>query len=122
MAAISGGDRDAWLALFREDAVVEDPVGPSAFDPDGNGHRGIDAIAAFYDTVIAPNTVRFEVHSSYAAGSEVANVVTITTTLPDGSRVLTDLVAIYRVDDDGRLMSLRAFWEMDSLRFEGAES
>ena len=40
MAAVEAGDRAAWLALFADDAVVEDPVGPSAFDPEGHGHRG----------------------------------------------------------------------------------
>ena len=52
MAAVSAGDRAAWLALFADDAVVEDPIGPSMFDPDGAGHRGLDAVAAFFDTVI----------------------------------------------------------------------
>ena len=33
MAAVEAGDRDAWLALFADDAVVEDPVGPSASTP-----------------------------------------------------------------------------------------
>ena len=40
MAAVEAGDREAWLALFSDDAVVEDPVGPSMFDPEGTGHRG----------------------------------------------------------------------------------
>ena len=35
MAAVEAGDRQAWLGLFAEDAVVEDPIGPSAFDPEG---------------------------------------------------------------------------------------
>ena len=51
----------AWLALFADDAVVEDPVGPSAFDPEGTGHRGPEAIAAFYDNVIGANeSIRFD--------------------------------------------------------------
>ena len=40
MAAVEAGDREGWLALFDDDAVVEDPIGPSDFDPEGNGHRG----------------------------------------------------------------------------------
>jgi len=55
MAAVEVHDREAWLALFAEDAVVQDPIGPSAFDPEGKGHRGPEAIAAFYDNVIAAN-------------------------------------------------------------------
>src|SRR6516225_11594410 len=57
-AAVHAGDRDGWLALFADDALVQDPIGPSPFDPEGKGHRGIDAIAAFYDTVIAPSAGR----------------------------------------------------------------
>ena len=35
MAAVAAGDRSAWLALFADNAVVEDPIGPSMFDPEG---------------------------------------------------------------------------------------
>jgi steroid delta-isomerase len=119
-AAVQAGDRDGWLGLFAPDATVADPVGPSPFDAAGQGHRGIDAIGAFWDSVIAPNPVSMEIHSSHAGGNEVANVVTITTTFPDGGKALVDVVAVYEVDDDGRIASLRAFWEMDQLRFEPA--
>jgi steroid delta-isomerase len=120
MAAVEAGDRDAWLALFAPDAVVEDPIGPSMFDPDGRGHHGAEAIAAFYDTVIGPNQVRFAIRDSYACGAEVANVGTITTTLPDGSRAIVEGVYTYRVGDDGRVLALRAFWEADAIGFEPA--
>ena len=117
MEAVEAGDREGWLALFAPDAVVEDPIGRSPLDPTGEGHRGIDAIAAFYDSTIAPNQVRFTIERSHAAGDEVANVGTITTTMADGTVVHTDLVGTYRVDADGRLVSLRAYWEIDKLRF-----
>ena len=48
-------DKEAWLANFADDAIVEDPIGPSHFDPEGKGHRGKEAIAAFYDKAIAPS-------------------------------------------------------------------
>lgn len=121
-AAVQAADRDAWLALFATDAVVADPVGVSPFDPEGEGHRGPEARAAFWDTVIAPNAVCMDVHASHAGGDEVANVVTITTSFPDGSRAVVDVVAVYRVDADGKILSLRAFWEMDQIRFEPAPS
>ncbi|MGI8940086.1 MAG: nuclear transport factor 2 family protein [Iamia sp.] len=117
MAAVEAGDRDGWLALFAPDAVVEDPIGSSMFDPDGHGHQGTDAIAAFYDTVIGPSQVHFAIERSYACGSEVANVGTITTTLPDGSRAIVEGVYTYRVGADGRLVALRAFWEADAIAF-----
>lgn len=117
MRAIEAGDRSGWLALFAPDAVVEDPIGPSPFSPDGQGHRGREQIGGFYDSVIGPNEVRFRIEKSWACGSEVANVGTITTTMADGTVVHTDGVFTYRVDDDGRIVALRAYWELDRLRF-----
>jgi steroid Delta-isomerase len=111
MQAVEAGDRAAWLALFAPDACVEDPIGPSMFDPDGVGHRGPEAIAAFYDTVIASGRVEFAIRESYAGGNECANVGTITTTLPDGTRAVVEGVYTYRVDAEGRVVALRAYWE-----------
>src|SRR5687768_11427485 len=82
MEAVSAKDKDGWVSLFADDGVVEDPVGPSMFDEQGKGHHGSAGIAAFWDATIA-NTDRidFEINESYAAGDEVANAGTITTTL-----------------------------------------
>ncbi|MDV6014088.1 nuclear transport factor 2 family protein [Haloechinothrix sp. LS1_15] len=112
MHAASGGDKQAWLALFAEHAVVEDPVGPSDFDPEGKGHHGRDGLSAFWDmTIGSVERLDFTIRDSHAAGDEVANVGTITSYLPGNYRVDTDLVAVYRVDDSGLLLSMRAFWE-----------
>ena len=117
--AVESGDREGWLALFADDAVIEDPIGESSFDPGGKGHRGIDAIAAFYDNVISKSPVRFTVRESYAAGKECANVYTITTDLGGGTRAVIDGVFTYLLDDDGKLAAMRGFWEQDSMRIEG---
>lgn len=119
-AAVQGGDREAWLALFTEDGLVADPVGESPLDPSGLGHRGPKARAKFWDEIIAPNPIRMDVWSSAAGGNEVANVMTITTTFPDGAAAVVDVVAVYNVDDGGKIVSLRAFWEMAQMRFEPA--
>jgi ketosteroid isomerase-like protein len=120
MRAVEAGDRAGWLALFAPDAFVEDPIGPSMFDPDGRGHRGADAIAAFYDNVISSGRVQFEIRESYAGGNECANVGTITTTLPDGSRAIVEGVYTYRVDDAGQITALRAYWEPERMTFAPA--
>jgi steroid Delta-isomerase len=113
-AAVARGDKRGWLDLFAPDAVVEDPVGPSPFDPDGSGHRGREAIGAFWDAAIAtPTLFHFTVTDSFAAGDECANVGTISSVLGDGTRVDTEGVFVYRVGDDGLIRSLRAFWELD---------
>lgn len=117
MTAVEAGDREAWLALFADDGVVQDPIGVSPLDPTGLGHRGKAAIAAFFESVIAPNVVRFAITESWEAGSEVANVGRITTTMPNGTVVYTDGVFTYRLDDDGKVAALRAYWSIDRLTF-----
>jgi ketosteroid isomerase-like protein len=117
MAAVGALDRQAWLDLFAEDAVVEDPVGPSMFDPEGKGHRGIEAIAAFFDNVIAANrSITFTIHQSFLCGDEVANVGVIRITFDGGSAVEVDGIYIYRRSPEGKIASLRAFWEPDAVR------
>lgn len=122
IAAVEAGDREAWLALFTPDALVEDPIGVSMFDATGEGHRGIEAIGAFFDMAIAPNQIRFAIERSHAAGNEVANVGAITTTLPDGSKAIVEGVFTYRVDDEGRITALRAYWRDEDITFEAAGS
>jgi len=121
-AAVKARDRAAWLGLFAPDAVIEDPIGPSPFDPDGRGHRGPAAIAAFYDTVIAPNElITFEIENSYLCGDEVADVGIIRTVLPGGQHVAVVYgVYTYRSNGAGRLAALRAFWEFDKVALEPA--
>jgi steroid delta-isomerase len=116
-AAVEAGDRDGWLSLFAHDAVVQDPIGPSPFDPEGKGHHGREAIAKFYDEVIAPSEkITFEIESSYLCGDEVADVGIIRTTLAGGQHVaVVRGVYTYRGNGDGKLASLRAFWEFDQL-------
>lgn len=114
MEAVAAGDKQRWLDLFDAAAVVEDPVGPSGFDEEGKGHHGREAISAFWDMTIA-NVQRFEfvIRDSHAGGGEVANVGTITTFFDGGYRVDTDVVIVYKAGSDGRLLSVRAFWEPD---------
>ena len=118
MAAVEASDRQAWLDLFDRDAVVEDPVGPSTFDPEGGVIGGPEAIAAFYDTVIAPNeSIRFDIspllplwrrgcerrrHPHHLRGR--------------WSAVEVDGVYVYRRSPDGKIASLRAYWEPDAIR------
>lgn len=112
--AVSRKAKDEWLALFAEDAVVEDPVGPSFFDEAGEGHRGKEAIAAFWDVAIAPvEEFRFTIRDSFANGNACANIGTFSTRMADGTLADTDLIATYRITDDGLIRSMAAHWEVD---------
>ncbi|CAN5496241.1 nuclear transport factor 2 family protein [soil metagenome] len=113
-SAVAKGDLAEWLTVYAPDAVLEDPVGPSMFDPEGKGHHGHAAISAFWEKAIAPiETFRFEINDSFAHHKTCANIGRITTTFPDGSYTITDLIMVYVINDDGTVASMKAYWEPD---------
>ena len=116
---VSEGNRDAWLDLWADEGVLADPVGVSPFDPKGEGHRGKAAVTAFYDNAISKVKVSFDYPRSYACANECAFIGTVFTTLPDGTENGSEGVFLYKVDDEGKILSLRAFWEHGRPRLEG---
>ncbi|NMN97022.1 nuclear transport factor 2 family protein [Antrihabitans stalactiti] len=112
-AAVRAKDKDAWLDLFAADGWVEDPVGPSGFDPEGKGHHGREAIAAFWDMAIAKtDSIEFLFDDSFACGSEVVFTGKIRSVI-GGMQIDAEGVFTYRVDSAGKILALRAFWEVD---------
>jgi steroid Delta-isomerase len=103
-------EKAAWLDLYADDAVIEDPVGVSPLDPTGKGHRGREALSRFWDVVIGPGNMTYTIRESYPCADECANVWSLTNVLPGGARVTVDLVSIYRVNAAGKLLSMRAYW------------
>lgn len=115
MRAAIAGDREGWLALYADDAVVEDPVGPSMWDVAGKGHHGKQALAAFWDKVIGPNrSLEFKLRERYTGGNEVASVLTVSSALPDGRKIEFGMVTVLRSNAQGLIQSLRAFWNTGS--------
>jgi steroid delta-isomerase len=111
---VSRKQKEEWLTLFSDDAVLEDPVGPSFFDEEGSGHRGKEGLSAFWDMAIAPvREFRFTIRDSFANGNACANVGTFSTVLGDGTLADTDLIAVYRLDDAGLIRSMSAHWEVE---------
>ncbi len=115
-SAVAKGDLAEWLTVYDETAVLEDPVGPSMFDAEGTGHRGHAGISAFWELAIAPiDTFVFTINDSFAnpGSNTCANVGSVKTSFADGSHTTTELVMVYVVNDAGRVISMKAFWEPD---------
>lgn len=111
MSAVKARDKAAWLALFEPDAVVQDPVGPSDWDPTGEGQRGIAAISAFWDMFMAfQKSFDFEVHFLAARADEAAAHVTMTMIYTDGTVNPLKAINIYKMSPNGKIASLRSFW------------
>jgi len=115
LAAVRAKNKSAWLELFADDAVIQDPVGVSPLDPTGLGHRGKEAIGRFWDMAIAPGQLETNIRESYPAGDECANVATFVNRMPNGLAIETDLVVVYRVDARGKIVSLKAYWEYEKI-------
>ncbi|MGB3894689.1 nuclear transport factor 2 family protein [Mycolicibacter sinensis] len=111
--AVVARDKEAWLANFADDAIVQDPIGPSHFDPEGKGHRGRDEISAFWDKAIAStDKIEFNFSDTFQCGDEEANTGNITITM-GGHQIVTEGVFTYRANEAGQLVALRAYWELD---------
>ena len=107
-------DKENWLALFDKDALVQDPIGKSPLDPEGNGHQGIAAIEKFYDTVIANGNIEFTIVESIPCANECANYVQIVNLVGD-IKIETKMIVIYRINSNNKIESLRAFWDYQKM-------
>lgn len=114
LSAVRAKDKNGWLALFADDALVEDPVGPSPFDPNGKGHRGKAGIGAFYDNVIAHNDeFDFTINNAFECANECASFAHFKISTR-GTSFEMPIIIVHRVNDAGKIVSLRAFWEFPS--------
>ena len=116
------GNREAWLDLYTEDAVVQDPVGVSPMDPSGKGHRGKEAIAAFWDNVIGKSKLEIRVDKRWTSGDYRCCVAQVAhNDLGDGKVSKCDMLAIYDVNEEGKITAMAANWDFDGLMAQLAE-
>lgn len=118
-------NREGWLGLYAQDAIIQDPIGVSPIDPQGKGHRGQAAREAFWDNFIAPANINIDILDSYAAGNEVANhvIISVSIDMGEGKALQQKVhgVITYEVDEQGKLLALRAYWEIDDPRNQMTE-
>jgi steroid delta-isomerase len=116
-------DRQGWLDLMADDVHIEDPIGKSVTNPDGEGLRGKAAVAEFYDQNIASNHLSINCEATFLASSdrEVAHVLSLRSEFDNGLISTVRGVFTYRVNDDGKLTSMRGYWTIDDMVFEEAK-
>jgi steroid Delta-isomerase len=64
---------------------------------------------------VAPNEVQFTIAAVHPAGDEAAVIASVSTRLPNRAVVNYDGVFVYRTDHDGRIVSLRGYWDIPHL-------
>jgi steroid delta-isomerase len=115
-AFVASHDKAGWLGMFAEDGIIEDPIGPSILDPEGKGHSTPEARDTFWDNNIANSDIEYILHQSYTSYLECANIVTLNVIITlDGNQYSQQVNGIftYSVNEQGKLTSLRGFWEFD---------
>jgi len=102
-------DRDGWLALWCEDATQEDPVGAPV-------NTGPEAIGLFWDNTHALGDLRLEATDEpIVVGDEALAFFRVD--IGHGADRLSAprIVDHMHFADDGRIQSLRAFWDPATL-------
>ncbi len=119
-AAVQANDKEAWLALMRDDIRIEDPIGQAPTNPSGEGIHGKAAVSEFYDKNIGQAKIAVETHESFPSSSpfEVAHILSLHTTLPNGVVSHVRGVFTYTTDEAGLLTNLRGFWHMGVMSFD----
>lgn len=105
-------DKQAWLALYRDDAILRDPVGVSPLDPTGLGHHGKEAIAGFWDTVIANANLTLTPGLRCPSGKfNCAVPMRAENNMAEGMVTTVDMIAVYQVDENGLIVTMDAYWD-----------
>ena len=103
--AYAKNDKAAFLALWAPEGILEDPVGTPV-------HVGVDALGAFWDGARElANRIVLKPENVVVAGGEAAMVFEINAHIGDGGLTM-QAVDVMKFDDDGRLTSVRAYWDM----------
>jgi steroid delta-isomerase len=103
--AYARNDKAAFLALWAPDGVLEDPVGTPE-------HRGVEALGAFWDGARElADRIELAPVAVIVTGDEAAMVFEIHAHMGDGGLVM-QAVDVMKIDDSGRLVSVRAYWDM----------
>ena len=106
----SAGDVDELVALFTDDATVEDPVGSPV-------HEGKEAVRAFYESAhaLADSIELRGLDLTLVCGDQAAFAMEIRPTI-GGATFVLNAIEVMTFADDGRITSMRAFFQQDLMR------
>ncbi len=109
---VAAHHRENWLALFGDDALVEDPVGsPPA-------RKSTGALARFWDTFIAPHEIRFEVRRDHVIGRDVFRDAVIHTRISPRISIEVPAYLLYQLGDGAnglQVSRMAAHWQLGRL-------
>ena len=112
-------DKDGWLALYADDAVVEDPVGTPASHKGRRPGRLGDELGRFYEAFIAPSAIEIVSRRDIVSDAYVFRAVDIhTANLKTGLKMVVPANLLYEIASrDGTLAirRMQAHWEVSRM-------
>ena len=118
-AAVAIHDKDAWMSIFAQYHIVEDPVGSNQHVGGGydakSGQRGHAALGRFFDTFIAPNKISFDVQQDIVCGNHVVRDLTINIEMSASVKASVPMHLLYELVQEGdewKIVRLAAHWEL----------
>ena len=118
-AAVKAHDKEAWMSIFAQYNMVEDPVGSKAHVSGGfdsnTGTRAPGALSRFYDTYISPNDITFHVERDTVCGYHVVRDIFLEIRMSPKVSIDVPMHALYElVEENGelRITRLAAHWEL----------
>jgi len=110
---VSKGDVDGIVALYAEDATIEDPIGSEL-------RRGIAAVREFYEAAAGTIVMKLSGPPRVAGREAAAPLVVLMG--PEGpDRRALDVISAMTFDADGKIKSMRAYWSFDAMRSATAD-
>jgi steroid delta-isomerase len=97
-------DRESWLSLYSDDVVFEDPVGKAP-------KHGRQAAEGSWDNSLRDGREWTLVPQRIITGGNEAVVLMRNEGLVDGVEAVVEGIEVWKVDDEGRVVHVRAFFE-----------
>lgn len=90
------------LSLYADTATVEDPVGSKVL-------MGMEALRKFYTGAVNIDLKLMRIGQVRVAGVEIAFPFQLIMNYEDVP-MITDIIDVFRFDEAGKIVSMRAFW------------
>jgi steroid delta-isomerase len=106
---VTKGDVDGIVALYADDATLEDPIGSEV-------RVGLDAIREFYSGNAGAVTMK-RTGPVRVAGTGVDAATPIVVLMgAEGQQQALDIISVMTFDSEGKITNMRAWWNFDDLR------
>jgi steroid Delta-isomerase len=106
--SVGAFDVQRYVNNFAPDGVLEDPVGTPPI-------QDTQAITAFITAIIAPfSEIKHKIQDINVCGQEAAVNWKLNLKTTTGKKIVIDGMGVFKFNQNGKLQSLRQFWDLEA--------